>query len=65
MNIVAIMGSPRKHGNTDRLLDEMIKGAEDAGHNVIKHYIGDLDVHPCRTWECACRERTVSSMTMD
>ena len=48
MNIVAIMGSPRKHGNTDRLLDEMIKGAEDAGHDVIKHYIGDLEVHPCR-----------------
>lgn len=26
----------------------MIKGAEDAGHNVIKHYISDLDVHPCQ-----------------
>ena len=25
MDIVAIMGSPRKHGNTNRLLDEMIK----------------------------------------
>ena len=48
MDIVAIMGSPRKHGNTDRLLDEMIRGAEENGHNVIKHYIGDLDIHPCR-----------------
>ena len=48
MDIVAIMGSPRKHANTDMLLDEMIRGAEENGHNVIKHYISDLDVHPCR-----------------
>ena len=48
MDIVAIMGSPRKHGNTDMLLDEMIKGACEKGHNVIKHYISDLEVHPCR-----------------
>lgn len=26
MDIVALMGSPRKHGNTDQLLDEMIRG---------------------------------------
>lgn len=48
MDIVALMGSPRKHANTDMLLDEMIKGAEEKGHNVVKYYIGDLDVHPCR-----------------
>lgn len=29
MDIVAIMGSPRKHANTDMLLDEMIRGAEE------------------------------------
>jgi len=48
MKIVALMGSPRKHGNTDMLIDEMIKGAEEKGYDVIKHYIGDLGVHPCR-----------------
>jgi len=26
----------------------MIKGAEENGHDVVKYYIGDLDVHPCR-----------------
>ena len=40
MDIVALMGSPRKHGNTDMLIDEMIKGAEENGHNVVKHYSG-------------------------
>ena len=48
MDIVALMGSPRKHANTDMLLDEMIKGAEENGHNVTKYYVSDLDVHPCR-----------------
>ena len=48
MDIVALMGSPRKHGNTDMLMDEMIKGAEEKGHNVKKYYINDLEVHPCR-----------------
>ena len=48
MGIVALMGSPRKNGNTDMLLDEMIRGAEDNGHDVIKHYISDLDVNPCK-----------------
>ena len=48
MDIVALMGSPRKHANTDMLLDEMIRGAEENGHNVVKYYVGDLDVHPCR-----------------
>ena len=43
-----MMGSPRKHSNTDMLMDEMIRGAEEKGHNVKKYYIGDLDVHPCR-----------------
>lgn len=48
MDIVVISGSSRKHGNTDILLDEMIKGVRDNGHNVIKYCISDLDVHPCR-----------------
>lgn len=28
MDIIALMGSPRKNSNTDILLDEMIKGAK-------------------------------------
>lgn len=48
MNIIALMGSPRKHSNTDILLDEMIRGAQENGHKVVKYYAGDLDVHPCR-----------------
>lgn len=35
MDIVAIMGSPRKNSNTDILVDEMIKGAEEKGHKTL------------------------------
>jgi multimeric flavodoxin WrbA len=47
MKILAIQASPRKKGNTNRVLDEMIKGAEDNGHEVIKYYVQDMDIQPC------------------
>lgn len=48
MDIVALMGSPRKNSNTDILLDNMIKGAQEAGHNVSKYCVGDLNVEACK-----------------
>ena len=65
MGIVALMGSPRKNGNTDMLLDEMIRGAEDNGHDVIKHYISDLDVNPCKGCGVCTTEGIVSLKMMD
>ena len=54
MKILALQGSPRKNGNTNRVLDEMIKGAEDNGHEVVKYYLEKLDINPCSGCEiCA------------
>lgn len=54
MKILAFQASPRKKGNTNRVLDEMIKGAEDNGHEVIKYYLQELDIAPCSGCEiCA------------
>ena len=54
MKILALQGSPRKKGNTDRVLDEMIKGAEDNGHEVKKYFLAGLDIAPCSGCElCA------------
>ena len=54
MKILAIQASPRKKGNTNRVLDEMIKGCEDNGHEVIKYYVNGLDINPCSGCEiCA------------
>lgn len=48
MDIIALMGSPRKNSNTDILLDEMIKGSIDAGHNVTKYCVSDLNISACK-----------------
>ncbi len=48
MDIVALMGSPRKNSNTDILLDRMIEGARESGHNIKKYCVSDLNVGACR-----------------
>ena len=45
--ILVLSGSPRKHGNSDRLADEFIRGAKDAGNEVEKIYIRDKKINGC------------------
>jgi arsenate reductase len=54
------MGSPRKGGNTDRLLGEFVRGFREGGGEAEKACVGDLGIAPCRalrdcerTGECA------------
>ena len=53
-HVLAIMGSPRKGGNTDIMVDEIIAGAKEAGATVEKLMIGDLNIEPCEAC-AACR----------
>lgn len=46
-NILVIVGSPRKGGNSDMLCDRMIEGAQSAGHNTEKIYIKDKKIGYC------------------
>lgn len=48
MKIVALQGSPRKGGNCDVLMDEMIKGIEENGGEVTKYYLEDQEIAPCK-----------------
>lgn len=45
--ILVLMGSPRRHGNTDCLAAEFIRGAEEAGHQVEKIYLKDRKIGGC------------------
>jgi multimeric flavodoxin WrbA len=45
--IIALLGSPLLEGNTARLLDEAIRGAEEAGCEVEKLEVAHMDVLPC------------------
>ena len=46
MKIIAMVGSPRKIGNTDIMADEVLKGASDFGAMVDKIYLDDYYVRP-------------------
>lgn len=47
MKILVITGSPRKNGNSGTLAEHFIRGAEEAGHEVVRFDAAFKEVHPC------------------
>ncbi len=47
MKILVLTGSPRKNGNSNTLADYFVKGATEAGHQVVRFDAAFKDVHPC------------------
>ncbi len=47
MKVLGIFGSPRQGGNTDLLLDELLKGAVAAGAETEAIYVRDMKIAPC------------------
>ena len=45
--VLCIAGSPRRFGNSERLLDALIQGVKDAGGVPVKLVAVDADVHYC------------------
>ena len=45
--VLAIMGSPRKDKNTDKLLDYLLTGMGEINYKINKVYLKDLNIHPC------------------
>ena len=48
MDVLGIMGSPRRKGNTEILLDRALAGAEASGAQVEKVIVSKLRIAPCR-----------------
>lgn len=48
MNIIAFLGSPRKEGNTELLLDGVVKGVEDSGFDVQIFDLNSMNIQPCQ-----------------
>ena len=46
--VLGIVGSPRRGGNTEVLVDEVLAGAEEAGALTDKVMLSRLDIGPCR-----------------
>ncbi len=48
MKTIAISGSPRQKGNTERLLAKALEGAREQGHETQLYRLEDMNVHGCR-----------------
>ncbi|MCK4884712.1 flavodoxin family protein [Candidatus Bathyarchaeota archaeon] len=47
MKILALIGSPRKKGNTDLLVEQILEGAKTKGHATEKLYLYDYTISLC------------------
>lgn len=63
VRLLAIAGSPRRHGNSEQLLDEAIAGARAAGADIDELVVIAEDIAPCRgcnacstTGECVVKD---------
>ena len=50
MKVLGIMGSPRIKSNTDILLDEALRGAENHGAQIEKIVVDKLRISPCKEY---------------
>ena len=56
MKVLGIAGSPRRGGNTDRLLGEVMRGAASRGAKVKTIILNNLEISPCQHCD-ACLEK--------
>jgi multimeric flavodoxin WrbA len=47
MRVLGIMGSPRRHSNTEILIDRALEGASEAGAEIEKVLVSRLKISPC------------------
>lgn len=46
MKVIGVVAGPRKTGNTARLVEEVISGANEAGHETMVFYLSEMDLNP-------------------
>ena len=56
MKVLGIAGSPRRDGNTDLLLAEVMRGAASKGAEVKTIVLNDLDITPCQHCDACQKE---------
>ncbi len=63
--LLGIAGSPRRHGNSEILLDLALGAAEGAGASVEKLVLAQLSVVPCRACDVCVSGRCIQRDDMD
>lgn len=46
--VLGIVGSPRRGGNTELLVDEVLSGAQEVGAHTTKYILNELNIIPCQ-----------------
>jgi multimeric flavodoxin WrbA len=64
VRVLGIAGSPRRGGNTDLLLAEVLRGAQSKGAGVKTIVLNDLDMTPCQHCD-ACFKKGVCRFNDD
>jgi len=64
MRIMAFVGSPRKDGNTAKMVNAISKGSEESGHEVEVYNLSEMDNNGCRACD-ACRLNKVDYCSID
>lgn len=55
MKVIAIKGSPRRTGDSNVLIDEILRGAKDAGHTVSEYFLQGMELKGCQACY-ACKQ---------
>jgi len=63
MKVLGILGSPRRGGNTDILLEEALRGADEGGAEVDRIYVTEYSITPCK--ECHGCDQTGQCVILD
>jgi len=63
MKVLGILGSPRRGGNAERLLDMALDGARESGASVEKISLNELTIRPCQ--ECGGCDDTGECVVAD
>lgn len=64
MKVTAVLGSPRKVSYSSALAREVLRGAADAGHEVVVYEINDMYVKGCQGCRY-CKEHNVDCIVQD
>ena len=64
MLVLAVKGSPREKGRTNLIVDEIARGAEDAGHTIKEYNVGNMAIQGCQACY-ACKNRVTNCIIDD
>jgi multimeric flavodoxin WrbA len=64
-NILILMGSPRKDGNTAALAEQLTQGAQVGGAEVRTLYLHGMDINPCTACEACHTEESKGCIIED